>query len=99
MLDKLYAIIFNHFFIHFKSVQLSLCGQPAVVHKVSQMEQEHSLKERGFDARVRELEESSRTSSADLTRLLSAQQKSSQRWKEEAKNLVQAFETKITGLK
>lgn len=67
--------------------------------QVSQMEQEYSLKEQGLDARVRELEESSRSSSADLTRLLTAQQKSTQRWKEEAKNLVQAFETKITVLK
>lgn len=70
----------------------------AVVHQVSQMEQDYNLKERSLDARVRELEESCRSSSADLTRLLSAQQKSTQRWKEEAKNLVQAFETKITGL-
>uniref|UniRef100_A0A3Q4HL45 Sodium channel and clathrin linker 1 n=1 Tax=Neolamprologus brichardi TaxID=32507 RepID=A0A3Q4HL45_NEOBR len=64
-----------------------------------QLEQEYSLKEQELDARVRELEESSRSSSADLTRLLTAQQKSTQRWKEEAKNLVHAFETKITTLK
>lgn len=63
------------------------------------MEQECSLKEQGLDARVRELEESSRSSSADLTRLLTAQQKSAQRWKDEAKNLVHAYETKITTLK
>ncbi|MED6254199.1 hypothetical protein ATANTOWER_019463, partial [Ataeniobius toweri] len=67
--------------------------------KVSQMEQACSLKEQGLDARVRELEERSRSSTADLTRLLAAAQKSTQRWKEEAKNLVQAFETKITALK
>ncbi|XP_037546603.1 sodium channel and clathrin linker 1 [Nematolebias whitei] len=73
--------------------------QKKAKQKVSQMEQEYNLKERSFDARVRELEESSRSSSADLTRLLTAQQKSTQRWKEEAKNLVQAFETKITGFK
>ncbi|XP_072240346.1 sodium channel and clathrin linker 1 [Leuresthes tenuis] len=73
--------------------------QKKAKQQVSQMEQEYSLKEQGLDARVREMEESSRSSSADLTRLLAAQQKSTQRWKEEAKNLVQAFETKITGLK
>uniref|UniRef100_A0A3P9MUU1 Sodium channel and clathrin linker 1 n=1 Tax=Poecilia reticulata TaxID=8081 RepID=A0A3P9MUU1_POERE len=67
--------------------------------KVSEMEQACSLKEQGLDARVKELEERSRSSSADLTRLLAAQQKSTQRWKEEAKNLAQAFETKITALK
>lgn len=71
----------------------------AAILQLSQMEQEYSLKEQGLDARVKELEESSRSTSVDLTRLLTAQQKSTQRWKEEAKNLVQAFETKITGLK
>lgn len=63
------------------------------------MEQEYDLKEQGLNARVQELEESSRNSRADLTRLLQAQQKSNQRLKEEAKNLVSAFETKITALK
>uniref|UniRef100_A0A3Q1KDE0 Sodium channel and clathrin linker 1 n=1 Tax=Anabas testudineus TaxID=64144 RepID=A0A3Q1KDE0_ANATE len=77
----------------------TLLVQKKAKQQVSQMEQEYSLKEQGLDARVRELEESSRSSSADLTRLLTAQQKSTQRWKEEAKNLVQAFESKITGLK
>ncbi|XP_029013672.1 sodium channel and clathrin linker 1 isoform X4 [Betta splendens] len=67
--------------------------------QVSKMEQEYSLKEQGLDARMRELEESSRSASVDLTRLLTAQQKSTQRWKEEAKNLVQAFESKTTGFK
>ncbi|XP_040002349.1 sodium channel and clathrin linker 1 [Xiphias gladius] len=73
--------------------------QKGAKQQVSQMEQEYSLKEQGLDARVRELEERSRSSSAELTRLLTAHQRSNQRWKEEAKNLVQAFETKITGLK
>uniref|UniRef100_A0A3B5B3Y3 Sodium channel and clathrin linker 1 n=1 Tax=Stegastes partitus TaxID=144197 RepID=A0A3B5B3Y3_9TELE len=77
----------------------SLLVQKKAKQQVSQMEHEFSLREQGLDARVRELEESSRSSSADLTRLLTAQQKSTQRWKEEAKNLVQAFEAKITGLK
>ncbi|XP_004066334.1 sodium channel and clathrin linker 1 [Oryzias latipes] len=73
--------------------------QKKAKQEVSQMEHEYSVKEQGLEARVRELEESSRSSSADLTRLLAAQQKSAQRRKEEAKNLVQAFEAKITGLK
>uniref|UniRef100_A0A8C5FYV4 Sodium channel and clathrin linker 1 n=1 Tax=Gouania willdenowi TaxID=441366 RepID=A0A8C5FYV4_GOUWI len=54
-----------------------------------------SLK-RSLSTRLRELEESSSSSSADLTRLLTAQHKSTQRWKEEATNLVQTFEAKIT---
>lgn len=66
---------------------------------MSQLEQEYSLKEQGLDARMRELEESSRSSSADLTRLLTAQQKSTRKWKEEATKLVQEFETRISSLK
>ncbi|XP_075893136.1 sodium channel and clathrin linker 1 isoform X2 [Nelusetta ayraudi] len=77
----------------------TLLLQKKAKQQVSQMEQEYSLKEQGLDARVRELEECSRSSSADLTRLLTAQQKNTRRWKEEAKNLTQSFETKITGLK
>ncbi|XP_034753701.1 sodium channel and clathrin linker 1 [Etheostoma cragini] len=77
----------------------SLLVQRKAKQQLSQMEQEYSLKEQGLDARVQEMEKSSRSSSVDLTRLLTAQQRSTQRWKEEAKNLVQAFETKITGLK
>uniref|UniRef100_A0A672H2Z6 Sodium channel and clathrin linker 1 n=1 Tax=Salarias fasciatus TaxID=181472 RepID=A0A672H2Z6_SALFA len=77
----------------------SLLVQKKAKQQVSQMEQEYSLKEQSLDARLRELEDSSRSSSADLTRLLAAQQKSTQRWKEEAKSLVQAFETKVTSLK
>ncbi|XP_019116162.2 sodium channel and clathrin linker 1 [Larimichthys crocea] len=77
----------------------TLLVQKKAKQQVSQMEQEYSLKEQGLDARLRELEECSRSSSSDLTRLLTAQQKSTQRWKEEAKNLVQSFETKITSLK
>ncbi|XP_068585159.1 sodium channel and clathrin linker 1 [Cebidichthys violaceus] len=73
--------------------------QKKAKQQLSQMEQEYNLKEQGLDARVQELEESSQSSRADLTRLLTAQQKSSQRWKDEAKNLVQAFESKIAGLK
>ncbi|XP_041838353.1 sodium channel and clathrin linker 1 isoform X3 [Melanotaenia boesemani] len=77
----------------------TLLVQKKAKQQVSEMEQDYSLRKQGLDARVMELEESSRSSSADLTRLLAAQQKSTQRWKEEAKNLVQSFETKITSLK
>ncbi|KAM3623278.1 uncharacterized protein V6R79_009492 [Siganus canaliculatus] len=77
----------------------TLLVQKKAKQQVAQMEQEHSLKEQGLGARLQELEECSRSSSADLTLLLAAQQKRTQHWKEEAKNLIQSFETKITGLK
>ncbi|KAL1023854.1 hypothetical protein UPYG_G00047260 [Umbra pygmaea] len=77
----------------------SVLAQRRAKQQVSQMEQECCLKEQALEARLRELEDNSRTSSADLTRLLSAQQKTSKRWKEEARNLTHAFETKLASLK
>uniref|UniRef100_UPI0037E7A78B sodium channel and clathrin linker 1 isoform X2 n=1 Tax=Semicossyphus pulcher TaxID=241346 RepID=UPI0037E7A78B len=76
-----------------------LLFQKKAKKQVSQIQQEYNLKEQGLEARMRELEEYSRSSSADMKRLLTVQQKSTEHWKEEAKTLVQAFETKITGLK
>ncbi|KAM7009266.1 sodium channel and clathrin linker 1 isoform 3-T3 [Tautogolabrus adspersus] len=77
----------------------SLMVQKKAKQQLSQIEQEYSLKEKGLEARMQELEDCSRSSSADMKRLLTAQLKSTQHWKEEAKNMVQAFEMKITGLK
>ncbi|XP_008315454.1 sodium channel and clathrin linker 1 [Cynoglossus semilaevis] len=73
--------------------------QKKAKQQVSQMEHECSLKEQGLSARMKELEDSSRNSTAQLTRLFAAQQKTTERWKEESKNVVHAFETKIKSLK
>ncbi|CAJ1052999.1 sodium channel and clathrin linker 1 isoform X3 [Xyrichtys novacula] len=75
-----------------------LLVQKRAKQQVSQMEHKHSLKEQELEARLQELEECSRSSSADMERLLTTHRKSTQHWKE-AKNLVQASETKITSLK
>nr|XP_057922366.1 sodium channel and clathrin linker 1 isoform X2 [Doryrhamphus excisus] len=77
----------------------SLLVRKKAKQQVSQMEQECSLKEKTLKAQMSDLEESSRNSNADLMRLLTAQQKSIQRWKEEAKNMAEAFENKIKDLK
>ncbi|XP_063075675.1 sodium channel and clathrin linker 1 isoform X1 [Engraulis encrasicolus] len=77
----------------------NLLAQRKAKQQVSHMEQEFSVKEQGLDARLRELEESRQSSSADLTRLLVAQQKTTKRWKEEAKKLAEAFESKLSSLK
>lgn len=63
------------------------------------MEHEYSLKEKTLSAQMSDLEESSRNSSADLMRLLTAQNKSIQRWKDEGKNMAQAFEIKMKNMK
>ncbi|XP_055014621.1 sodium channel and clathrin linker 1 isoform X2 [Boleophthalmus pectinirostris] len=73
----------------------NVIDQKKAKQRMSQIEQEYCLKERELDAQIRELEETGKRNSADLTRLLTAQQKTTQRWKEEAKKLIQDFETKI----
>lgn len=73
----------------------NVIDQKKAKQRMSQLEQEYCLKERELDAQIRELEETGRRNSADLTRLLTAQQKTTQRWKEEAKKLIQDFESKM----
>lgn len=63
------------------------------------MQQELCVKEQGLESRLREMEESSKNSSAGLTRLLLAQQKTISRYKDEAKNLTQAFQQKLNSLR
>lgn len=63
------------------------------------MEHDHSMKECSLEARVRELEDSSRNSTNELNRLLMAQQKTTKRWKEEARKLAEAFEVQLNNLK
>uniref|UniRef100_A0A671RFL9 Sodium channel and clathrin linker 1-like n=1 Tax=Sinocyclocheilus anshuiensis TaxID=1608454 RepID=A0A671RFL9_9TELE len=57
------------------------------------------VKEQGLESTLREIEESSKNSSTGLTRLLLAQQKTISRYKDEAKNLTQAFQQKLSSLR
>uniref|UniRef100_A0A8C1Z5X4 Sodium channel and clathrin linker 1 n=1 Tax=Cyprinus carpio TaxID=7962 RepID=A0A8C1Z5X4_CYPCA len=70
-------------------------AQRRAKQQVSSMQQELCVKEQGLESRLREMEESSKNSSAGLTRLLLAQQKTISRYKDEAKNLTQAFQQKL----
>lgn len=63
------------------------------------MEYEFSLKERGFEVQLREMEDSNRNTTAELRQLLAAQQKAASRWKEETKNLTESAEIRINNLK
>ncbi|NXT51355.1 SCLT1 protein, partial [Pluvianellus socialis] len=67
--------------------------------KISTMEHEHAVKEHGYEARLKEMEDTSQKSTAELRRLLAAQQKATNRWKEETKSLTEAAEARITKLK
>ncbi|NXU19576.1 SCLT1 protein, partial [Pardalotus punctatus] len=67
--------------------------------KIRTMEHEHAAKEHGYEARLKEMEDSSHKSTAELRRLLVAQQKATNQWKEETKNLAETTEARIHKLK
>ncbi|NWS73451.1 SCLT1 protein, partial [Crotophaga sulcirostris] len=66
---------------------------------ISTMEHEHAVKECGYEARLKEMEDTSQKSTAELRRLLVAQQKATNQWKEETKNLTETTEARISKLK
>ncbi|XP_064006061.1 sodium channel and clathrin linker 1 isoform X4 [Pogoniulus pusillus] len=67
--------------------------------QISTMEHEHAVKERGYEAQLKEMEDTSQKSNAELRRLLVAQQKATNRWKEETKSLTETAEARISKLK
>ncbi|XP_051893555.1 sodium channel and clathrin linker 1 isoform X2 [Pristis pectinata] len=79
--------------------KVSLDVQRKARQQVAILEHECSLKERGFEIQLRELEDASRNSNTELKRLLAAQQKAASRWRDEARKLTEAFETKQNNLK
>uniref|UniRef100_A0A8C3NQ38 Sodium channel and clathrin linker 1 n=1 Tax=Cyanoderma ruficeps TaxID=181631 RepID=A0A8C3NQ38_9PASS len=79
--------------------KLAVEAQQKAKIKISTMEHEHAVKEHGYEARLKEMEDTSLKSSAELRRLLAAQQKATNRWKEETKNLTDTTEARISKLK
>ncbi|NXY60430.1 SCLT1 protein, partial [Callaeas wilsoni] len=79
--------------------KLAVEAQQKAKIKISTMEHEHAVKECGYEARLREMEDTSHKSTAELRRLLVAQQKATNRWKEETKNLTETTEARISKLK
>ncbi|NXH34476.1 SCLT1 protein, partial [Myiagra hebetior] len=79
--------------------KLAVEAQQKAKIKISTMEHEHAVKEHGYEVRLKEMEDTSHKSTAELRRLLVAQQKATNRWKEETKNLTEATEARIRNLK
>lgn len=79
--------------------KVSMDIQRKAKQQVATLEHECSLKERGFEIQLRELEDTSRNSNTELKHLLAAQQKAASRWRDEARKLTEAFETKQNSLK
>ncbi|XP_036439559.1 sodium channel and clathrin linker 1 [Colossoma macropomum] len=74
-------------------------AQRQAKQQVSRMQQELSVKEQGLETRLREMEESSKTSTAGLSRLLLAQQKTTNRYREETKQLTNTFHSSLSSLR
>ncbi|NXR74439.1 SCLT1 protein, partial [Pycnonotus jocosus] len=79
--------------------KLAVEAQQKAKIKISTMEHEHAVKEHGYEAQLKEMEDTTLKSTAELRRLLAAQQKATNRWKEETKNLADATEARINKLK
>ncbi|XP_060634929.2 sodium channel and clathrin linker 1 isoform X3 [Anolis sagrei] len=79
--------------------KLAMEAQQTAKLKISTMENEHLIKEHGFEVQLKEMEDVNQNSTAELRRLLIAQQKATNRWKEETKKLTEVTETRINNLK
>ncbi|XP_061210654.1 sodium channel and clathrin linker 1 isoform X2 [Neopsephotus bourkii] len=66
--------------------------------KISTMEHEHDVKKHGYEARLKEMEDSNQKSTAELTCLLLAQKKATNQWKEEANKITETTEARIRKL-
>ncbi|KAM3831096.1 sodium channel and clathrin linker 1 [Vipera latastei] len=79
--------------------KLTMEAQHTAKLKISTMENEHLLKEHGFEIRLKEMEDVNQNSVTELRRLLMAQQKATNRWKEETKKITEITESRINTLK
>uniref|UniRef100_A0A670YQU9 Sodium channel and clathrin linker 1 n=1 Tax=Pseudonaja textilis TaxID=8673 RepID=A0A670YQU9_PSETE len=79
--------------------KLTMEAQHTAKLKISTMENELLLKEHGFEIRLKEMEDVSQNSVTELRRLLMAQQKATNRWKEETKKITEITESRINSLK
>ncbi|KAM6346594.1 sodium channel and clathrin linker 1 isoform 3-T3 [Podargus strigoides] len=78
--------------------KLAVEAQQKAKIKISTMEHEHAVKEHGYEAQLKEMEDISHKSTAELRRLLVAQQKATNRWKEETKSLTETTEARMSKL-
>nr|XP_056711325.1 sodium channel and clathrin linker 1 [Euleptes europaea] len=79
--------------------KLVMEAQQTAKLKISTMENELLIKEHGYEIQLKEMEDVNQNSTAELRRLLIAQQKATNRWKEETKKLTENTETRINNLK
>lgn len=69
------------------------------ITQVASLEQQHELRERDFESRLRNIEEMNRQSVNELREMLNGQQKLGAQWKEESKAVTQKFEQTVNELR
>ncbi|XP_018415795.1 PREDICTED: sodium channel and clathrin linker 1 [Nanorana parkeri] len=74
-------------------------AQQKLKFQLSTMAHEFSVKEQGYEVQLEEMEDSCRKSMQELMRLLTAQRKTSYKWKEETNNLSQSTENRLRKLR
>ncbi|KAM5192779.1 sodium channel and clathrin linker 1 [Mantella aurantiaca] len=74
-------------------------AQQKLKFQLSTMAHEFSVKEQGYEVQIQEMEDSCRKSMQELMRLLTAQQKTSYKWKEETNNLTKSTENRLKKLR
>lgn len=67
--------------------------------EVASLKQQHELRERDFESRLRNVEEMNRQSVNELREMLNGQQKLGAQWKEESKAVTQKFEQTVSELR
>lgn len=77
----------------------ALEAQQKLKFQLSTMAHEFSVKEQGYEVQLQEMEDSCRKSMQELMRLLTAQQKTSCKWKEETNNLTRSTENRLKKLR
>ncbi|KAJ7326964.1 hypothetical protein JRQ81_016723 [Phrynocephalus forsythii] len=79
--------------------RLATEAQQTAKLKISTMKNEHLIKEHGFEVQLKEMEDVNQSTVAELRCLLIAQQKATNRWKEETKKLTEITEVRMNNLK
>lgn len=74
-------------------------AQQKAKFQICTMQHEYSVKEQGFEIQLKELEDSNRKSANELRRLLMAQQKATNRWREETRKLTEGAESRLNNLR
>ncbi|XP_069098252.1 sodium channel and clathrin linker 1 isoform X2 [Pleurodeles waltl] len=74
-------------------------AQQKAKFQICTMQHEYSVKEQGFEIQLKELEDSNRSSANELRRLLMAQQKATNRWREETRMLTEGAESRLNNLR